>query len=191
MHDTELDLGLGKDTLDRFRKALKSIHAGDEDVLHTPVLQLRHHLQPELSAFGLRNPQPQHFLQAVHPNPDRQVNCLVLNVPAVPDFELNRIQIHDRIDRFQLPVLPGPDFINHLFGDIRDQSRRHLYVVDLFQVFLDLARRQAPRVQRNDVLIKPGEARLMLLNDLRLEGSVPVPRHLQRHPPKAPLERLG
>ena len=62
MHDAQLHLGARIHRFDRFRKSFQPIHAGDEDVLHAPVLQLRQHLQPELRSFRLRHPQPQHFL---------------------------------------------------------------------------------------------------------------------------------
>src|SRR3989442_1619370 len=67
---------------------------------------------------------------------------------------------------------------------------RFFHVVDLFQVLLDLAGREPPRIQRNDVRVKAGEACLMLLDDLRLKGPVSIPRHFDGHRPEAPLERL-
>jgi hypothetical protein len=44
-----------------------AIHAGDQDILHPPVLQLREHLQPELSSLLLRHPQSQDFLLPAGP----------------------------------------------------------------------------------------------------------------------------
>ena len=46
-------------------------------------------------------------------------------------------------------------------------------------------------VQRNDVLIEAGEARLMFLDDLWLEGPVTIPPYFKWHSAKAALERLG
>jgi site-specific DNA recombinase len=56
VHDAQLHLGLGKDRLDSFGKAFQAIHTGDENVLHTTILQFRHHRQPEFSAFCLCHP---------------------------------------------------------------------------------------------------------------------------------------
>src|SRR4051794_8409618 len=46
--------------------------------------------------------------------------------------------------------------------------------IDFFQVALDLARRQAPSVQGQDLVIKTGKPALMLGQDLRLEAAVAI-----------------
>src|SRR5215813_12182053 len=46
--------------------------------------------------------KPQHFLHAR----DRQVDRLVSDVPAIAHLKLDGIQIHDRVDRVELPVRP-------------------------------------------------------------------------------------
>src|SRR5215210_5261367 len=95
MHDTELDLGLRVDGLDGFRKALESVHAGDEDVRDPAVLQLRHDLQPELRAFSLRHPEAEHFLDAGEVDADDEINGLITDVRPVSDFHLERVEGED------------------------------------------------------------------------------------------------
>src|ERR1051326_1143077 len=106
-------------------------------------------------------PKPNTFFQPTQSNANRQVNRFVSDVPAVTHFELDGVQIHDGVDRVELPILPRPDFVNYFLRHARDQRRRDFHVVDLFQMLLDLPRCQAARVQRNDVLIEAREARLM------------------------------
>ncbi len=48
MHNTQLDAGLGKGGLDRFREAAETVNAHDEDVIHTAILQVGETAQPEL-----------------------------------------------------------------------------------------------------------------------------------------------
>ncbi len=42
--------------------SFQSVHAGDKNILHPAILELGKYPQPELRAFGLCYPQPQHFL---------------------------------------------------------------------------------------------------------------------------------
>src|SRR6185369_17853919 len=54
---------------------------------------------------------------------------------------LQRIQIHDRVQRFQWPALPPFDFFHHRVGYIRDQRGAYFHSVHLLQMTLNLARR--------------------------------------------------
>ncbi len=64
VHDAQLHLRFGKHRLDSFGKALQAVNAGDEDILDSPVLQLRHDLKPELRALGLTEPDAEHVFIA-------------------------------------------------------------------------------------------------------------------------------
>src|SRR6185369_3769829 len=90
--------------------------------------------------FRLRDPQAEYFLQSVHRDANRQVNRFVFHVPAVAYLELDGVQIHDRVDLVELPVLPRLHLINYFVRHARDQGRRDFHVVDLLQMLLDLAR---------------------------------------------------
>src|SRR6266498_2578617 len=128
------------DGLKGFPEAIESVNTGDQDVVYAPVLQLRHHLQPELRAFRLRDPQAQHFLHSAQRDANSQVNRFVPHMPAVSHFELDGVQIHDWVDRVELPVLPRLHLLQHRISYCRNQSRRYFNVIDLFQVLLDLPR---------------------------------------------------
>ena len=52
----------GKTRLDRLGEALQAVDHGDQDVAAAAGLELVQHLEPELGAFGLLDPQPQHVL---------------------------------------------------------------------------------------------------------------------------------
>jgi len=62
MNDADLHLRFWEDCLDSFGEALGSIHAGDEDVIDSTILQLRHDLEPEHRSLCLRHPQAKNFL---------------------------------------------------------------------------------------------------------------------------------
>lgn len=57
-------LSLRTHRLDSLGEAPSPIDAGDEDILHTTLLEFDPDLQPELGAFGLTDPEPQKFLRA-------------------------------------------------------------------------------------------------------------------------------
>jgi hypothetical protein len=121
-------------------KAFQSVNTSDKDVSYAAILQFRHYLEPELGSFRLGDPQPQHFFVALHRDPNRQIDRFVLDVPVISHFELDRVQIHDRVNLVELPVLPRLHLINHFIRHARDQARRDFYVVNLFEVLLDLSR---------------------------------------------------
>jgi len=52
------------------------------------VLQLCHHLQPELRRFGLVGPHPEHLLQTVEVVAVREIDRLVANVSGIADLEV-------------------------------------------------------------------------------------------------------
>jgi hypothetical protein len=78
------------------------------------------------------------------------------------------------------------DFVGHL----ADQRRTDFGVVDLLQVPLDLARRQAARVQRQDLPVQLRPPPLALFHQLRLELAVAVARRFDLQLAERPLKRL-
>ena len=62
MDGAQLYLRSWKDRFDRFGKALQSVHAGDQRVLDSTVLQFSDDAQPELHSFILRRPKAEDFL---------------------------------------------------------------------------------------------------------------------------------
>ncbi len=70
MHHAQPYLRFREYRFDGFRETFQPIHAHDEDICQTAILHLGEHLQPELGAFGLACPQPQHHLCALHIHPN-------------------------------------------------------------------------------------------------------------------------
>ena len=87
MHDAQLHLRARIHRFDGLRKALQPIHAGDEEILGSAVLQIGQDLQPEFRAFIVRRPKAQDFLVALHVDRDRHVDGPILHVPAFADFD--------------------------------------------------------------------------------------------------------
>ena len=69
VHQAELDIGMRKDRCDGIRKALEAVHADNEDVVHSTVLEFRDHLEPELGTFGLGDPKTEQFLLSTQIDP--------------------------------------------------------------------------------------------------------------------------
>ncbi len=100
-------------------------------------------------ALVLLDPDPQHVLDPVQVDPDRQVHRLGTHRPPVADLRDQRIDVDDRIHLVQGPVLPGLHVLEHLVGDPRDRVVRHLYPDRAGQMVADVADRHPAGVQRD------------------------------------------
>src|SRR6266566_1741195 len=89
--------------------------------------------------------------------PKREVAGPALHRPALTDLEDERVEEDDRVDVIERPLLPLADVVHDRVGDPADQVAAHLDAVDLGQVRLDIARRQAARVEREDLVVEPLE----------------------------------
>ncbi len=98
--------------------------------------------------------------------------------PLDPHLHHQRVQVDDRIHPVQRTRLPRLDLLHHRFGHVRDQRRRHLHLIHLLQVALNLARRHAPRIERQNLFVEAMPTRLALRHQLRLEARSAIPRHL-------------
>jgi hypothetical protein len=78
-------------------------------------------------------------------------------------------------------VLPLHGFFVHGVCDAADRVFGDLRSVDLLQMRRDLACRETFGIERHDRFVEAAHSALVLGNDLRLEGSDPVFRHLQGH----------
>ncbi len=75
-------------------------------------------------------------------------------------------------------------------GDRRDQRRRDLDAVQLAHVGLDVAGAHATRVQRQDLLVEPRKAPLVLADQRRVEAPLAVAGNIQHHPLAARVHGL-
>jgi hypothetical protein len=100
---------------------------------------------------------------------------------AVADLHVDGVNQDHRIDGVQRAALPFGHALEDLVGDGGDGLPGDLGAIDLRKVGLDLTGGQALRGQRDHHLVDAGQALLSLLDDLRLEGAVPVAGHGYLH----------
>jgi hypothetical protein len=150
-------------------------------VSNTTVLQLGEDLQPVFRTLAtIAGPQPEDVPVAVHRHRQGDVDGSVRDLP-VPHFHRDTVDEDRRIHRIQRPVLPLGHALDHPVGDRGDRRFRHLSPIHFDQVSTDITMGEAAGRQRQDHLVDPGQAPLVLAHNLRLEGPVPVPRDLDRH----------
>ena len=95
--NAQLHGGLGEHRLNRPRETLEPMHAGDESVGDAAMLELGHHLQPELGALGLGDPDTQELLIRLEVDAQRQVNRLDPYRARVARLDVDAVEIDDGI----------------------------------------------------------------------------------------------
>ena len=65
-----------EDSCDGIWKALEAVHADNEDVIHSTVLEFRDHLESELGTFGLGDPKTEKFLLSTQIDPQGRYTAL-------------------------------------------------------------------------------------------------------------------
>ena len=73
MHDTQLHLGVGKYSLNRFGKTFKSIDTGNDNIVNATIFKFRYDIEPELGPFAIGDPQAQQLFVAI------EINTQVIN----------------------------------------------------------------------------------------------------------------
>jgi hypothetical protein len=84
----------------------------------------------------------------------------------------------------QWPLTPAVEVIDDRVGELADQIARHIGLMHVCQVRLDLTAGQAFGIQRQDHLVKPRHPTRVLRDDLRLKAALPVTRNPQRNQPQ-------
>ena len=190
VNDARLHHGLREDRLDRLGEPFEPVDAGDQDVLHTALLEIGQHLHPELRALGLLKPHAEHVAVPVDADPQGEIAGAALHAAALADLEHQAVEEDHRVDVVQRPGLPGPDVVHDGVGHPADQIVADIDAVDLGQVRLDVAHREPARVERDDLLVKPREAALALAHDLGVKRALAVPGRLDPHRPVLGGKRL-
>ncbi len=161
-------------------EAPQTVAAHDQSVGQAAVSQLGEHRSPLLGALpaGGAQPQPQNVALALKIDPDGHIHGPVGDL-GVTDLHDDRVDQQHRIHRIEGPVLPHRHVGHDLVGDLRDRLPAHRRVIDLGQVRLDLAGREALRVQRDHVPRQALEPAPMLGDRHRRERALSVARHRQ------------
>ena len=136
-------------------------------------------LEPALGAFGLLDPQPQHFLSAIGPDAQRQIHGLVPDRTLIADLQAQCIEVDDWVHDFQRALLPLLDFGQHLVGNGGNQIGRNLQAVQLQQMRLDFAHAHAACIHADHMIVKARQTALIFGHQLRLESGQPVAGDVQ------------
>ena len=102
MDDAQLHLGFREDGRNRFREALETVDAGNEDIVDAAIFEFGYDLQPEFRALVFCHPQAKGLLFTFERNADGEIDGLVDDVAGIAGCDAQGVQVHDRI-----PVLPA------------------------------------------------------------------------------------
>ena len=127
----------------------------------------------------LLEPKAENLLGAVGSDAERNVDRLVADKTLIADFDPQRIEEDQGIDRLKRPRLPGRDLVQNRVGHRADQIRRNVDAVDLAAMPGDLAGAHASGIHRDDLLVEPGKPPLIFRDQLRVEARLAIPRHVQ------------
>lgn len=180
MHDAQLDFSLGVDGFDRFRKASKTIDAGNQDIFDTPILQMGQHVQPVLGAFIVGQVNTQQLLFAFQNDAQNRVDGFHGKANIVFDLVVNGVQPDNRIDRFQIAFLPGFEFRDQFVGDGVDGAVGHVDAIHLLHVVADGLIAHALREHGQHFTLQfVGQMRLILFDQLRFKSASAITRRIE------------
>ena len=137
---------------------------------------VRHDSQ-NLAPSCFTEPEAQKFLAALQIHAQGHVHR-VRRHPTVVATHMHddAVEIDDRPDRVELPGAPRGHLRVEVGGDLRDQRRRHIDVVEFFHDLLNVASGHPLGVEGKNLLVEPAQPALMFWDQLRLEGAIAVAR---------------
>lgn len=118
------------------------------------------------------------------------VERLLAHGGAVANAHEKRIQIDNGVDGVDRAALPRLRSLQDGIGDFADKLWRNVRAVDLLEIALNLPRRHAASVERENFLIEARQATNILGNDLRRKTAVSVSRDVNRQRAALGLDRL-
>src|SRR4051812_26094465 len=123
--------------------------------MHPTGLQIIDDTQPEVCALAtITNPVAEYIAMALQIDAQDDIDCSIRHLAVAPQLEVQGIKIDNRVDSGQRPALPGFNLRPDLVGDRADCRRRDFDVVDLAERLLDVAGRDAARIEVNDLLLE-------------------------------------
>lgn len=188
VHGAGLNHSLEKYSADRLGKALQALDEGHQDTCDAAVFELVHNPQSRSpgQARGLKTWHPRSARSrgresAIGQNAERDVVYLVANEALVTDFDPDGIEEDQEIGSVERPVPSFGDVLQNRIGDGGDQLGRHLDAVNLLHMRTDLAGRKAPRIHRDNFVVKAGETPPVFGDELGIEVLRSVARHRECH----------
>jgi hypothetical protein len=160
----------------RVRQALQAIAAGDQHVLHAPVLQLSEHPEPDLGAFpaGRAHPHAQHVPFPLDADPHRHIDRAVGDLPVADPHE-DAVDQQHRVDRVQRPIRPLGHVRHDRVRHSRHQVPGDLAAVHISEVIGDIPAGHALGVEADHLLVEPGQPACVLARSTGTSTGSKVP----------------
>ena len=117
MDDALLHLGVRINGFNGFREAAQAINIGNQDVFDTTVLQVGEHAEPVMSAFGVRQVEPDQLFFSFDVQGQNCVNRFADVAAIFAYFVVNGIEPDDRVDRVQIALSPALQLWQQFVGD--------------------------------------------------------------------------
>lgn len=117
VNDALLHLGVWINGFNGLREAGQAIDTGNQDVFDAAVLQVGEHAEPVVSAFGVRQVQPDQLLFAFDVQGQNGINRFADVAAILAYFIVNGIEPDDRINRVQIALPPALQLRQQLVGD--------------------------------------------------------------------------
>ena len=172
MHDAELHGRMWKYALDGIREALQSVYAAYHDILHTTVLQVCKHFQPEVGTLTPGHVHAQHMVDGTSDGTPIVVLYLVMD----------RIKPADCIDRLQGATLPFLYFWQYTVCYCTEGLGRQSGIELTLKVTADLTG-TGTKGLHTDNLVRHTlcKNRLTLADCLRIKTAITVTRGIYSH----------
>ena len=191
VHHAGLHDRLGPRGLHGLGQALEPVAAHDQRVGHAPVGHLGAHVRPEGGAPVVLDPYARHMLEPVHVDADGDVRRLGRHPAVVARLDPDGVQVQDRIELVQRPLLPFGHGVAHRVGDVGYRLGAQVRADRLPKVVLDVAHRHAARVQGYDHLVQCARPPGTLGHRPRGERAVPAVGNLHGRLSRRRGRRLG
>ena len=143
MDDALLDLRLRVYGFYCLREACESVHAGDQDVLHSPVLKAVHNREPELGALIFSHIHAKDILLPFHVNPKGDIDSPLYNASLTADMIVDGIHEYHCTDFLQRAFLPFFHDGEYFVCDPADGAVGYIHVIEFLHVGFDISGRHS------------------------------------------------
>ena len=117
MNDAVLDLGVGVDRFDGFRKAFEAIGTGNQDVFDAPVIKVGENAEPVVSAFLVGEVETKQLFFALDIQGKERIDGLADIAAILFDFVVNGAKPDNGVNGFQITLTPGLQLRYQFVGD--------------------------------------------------------------------------